>query len=77
MGHCIYLPALDIVLVMVGCKPRLGQGLTTCNSFTVTVGKKLLCCQIGPWFIGTAHTMLLYYCLLKQNAPPESLHLLH
>jgi hypothetical protein len=33
MGHCIYLPALDIVLVMVGCKPCLGQGLTTCKGF--------------------------------------------
>jgi len=44
MGHCIYLPALDIVLVMVGCKPCLGQGLTTCKSFSVSVGEKLLCC---------------------------------
>ena len=77
MGHFIYLPALDTVLVMVGCKPHFSQGLTTCNSFSVTVGKKPLCCQILPWFIGTAHTLLLYYCLLKQNAPPESLHLLH
>jgi len=77
MGNCTYLPALDIVLVMVGCKPCLGQALTTCNSFSVRVGEKLLCCQIGPWFIGTAHTLLLYHCLLKQNAPPESLHLLH
>jgi hypothetical protein len=44
MGHCIYPPALDIVLVMVGCKPCLGQGLTTCKSFSVSVGEKLLCC---------------------------------
>jgi hypothetical protein len=76
MGHCIYLPALDIVLVIVGCKPHLGQRLTTCNSFSLTVGEKLLCCHIGTCFIGTAHTILLYYCLLK-HAPHESLHLLH
>jgi hypothetical protein len=70
MCHCIYLPAVDIVLLMVECKPFLGRGLTTCNSFSTTVGEKLLCCQISPWFVSTAHTILFYYCLLQQNTPP-------